>query len=64
MPDETTPKPIFESKTAIVNAIIALAPLYPPARDWVSANPAETLAIIGVVNLLLRWITKQRVVLY
>lgn len=64
MPDDTSPKPIFESKTAIVNLIIALAPFYPPVQEWVSANPAETLAIIGLLNLALRWITKQRVVLY
>lgn len=64
MPDEQEPKPIFESKTIAVNLIIALSPLYPPVKDWVQAHPGETLALLGAANLLLRWVTHKRLVLY
>lgn len=57
-------KPLYQSKTAVVNAIIAIVPLYPPAAAWVSANPGTTLVIIGLVNVVLRIITKGRIALF
>ena len=58
------PKPIYQSKTAVVNAIIALAPLYPPAELWIEHNATTTLVVIGLVNILLRVITKGKIVLF
>lgn len=60
----TESKSIFKSKTAIVNAVIALAPLYPPAMHWIQANPALTLQIIVGANFILRLVTKKRVSLF
>lgn len=57
-------KSLFKSKTAIVNAAIALAPLYPPAMTWIQANPALTLQIIVGVNFILRLVTHARVSLF
>jgi hypothetical protein len=51
-------------KTLIVNAIIALAALYPPASEWVSHHAVLTLQIISYANIILRFLTKGRVTLF
>lgn len=48
----------------IVNALIALSAFFPPVQSFVQAHPTETLIGIGVLNGLLRYITKGRVVLF
>lgn len=58
------PKPLVKSKTVIVNALIALSAFFPPVQQFVQAHPTETLIGIGVLNGLLRYITKGRVVLF
>lgn len=57
-------KSIFKSKTAIAQAITLGAGFYPPVAAFVAAHPEETLGIIAVVNLALRWVTKGRVSLF
>jgi hypothetical protein len=57
-------KSLFKSKTLIVNAIIALAALYPPVAEWVSGHAALALSFIGGANMLLRLITKNRLSLF
>jgi hypothetical protein len=57
-------KSLFKSKTLIVNAVIGLAALYPPAADWVSHNATLALSIIGIANVALRLVTKGRVTLF
>jgi len=59
-----TPKSVFKSKTLIVNAIIALASLYSPVGDWVQGNPETALQVITVVNIAMRFITKNKLVLF
>lgn len=59
-----SPKPLVQSKTIIVNAIIALSAFIPPVQEFVQAHPTETLIGIGVLNGLLRYITKGRIVLF
>jgi len=58
------PKSIFKSKTLIVNALIALASLYPPVGGWVQANPETALQLLALVNFALRFITKNKVSLF
>lgn len=48
-------------KTLIVNAIIALAALYPPVGEWVKAHPEIVLQGIALVNIGLRFATKGKV---
>ena len=57
---ETPSKPIFTSKTAAVQAVVAAA----AARDFVAQHPAEVLLGLAVVNLAVRLITKGRVTLF
>lgn len=57
-------KSIFSSKTALAQVITVAAGFYPPARALVAAHPTETLAILGLVNIGLRFITKGRVALF
>lgn len=64
-PAPTVPsKPVFASKTNIVQAVVALAAFYPPARDLVAAHPTEVLVGLSIVNILLRLATKGRVHLF
>ncbi|MCA1963055.1 MAG: hypothetical protein LDL31_03805, partial [Prosthecobacter sp.] len=54
-------KSIFKSKTAAAQALTFAAAFYPPATAFVAAHPEETLGLLAVVNLALRWLTKGRV---
>jgi len=58
------PKSLVTSKTIIVNLIIALSAMVPAVQAIVQAHPTETLIAVGVLNGLLRYITKGRVVLF
>jgi hypothetical protein len=64
LPDPPNLKPLLQSKTIIVNAIIALAACYPPAAAWVSAHPVLTLQFITYANVALRLVTHSRIALY
>lgn len=57
-------KSIFASKTVLVNAIIALSALYPPAAAWVQAHAALTLELLTYANILLRLVTHKGVSLF
>ena len=57
-------KSIFKSKTAIVNAAAAAAMFYPPAQAIVAANPEATVGLLALVNLILRFVTKEKVALF
>jgi len=56
-------KSIFKSKTALAQVITLAAGFYPPVAAFVASHPEETLGILAVVNLALRWVTKGRVAL-
>jgi peptidoglycan/LPS O-acetylase OafA/YrhL len=57
-------KSIFKSKTAAASFLVALAGLWAPSREWIAANPAAATSIIGVVGIVLRLATKDKVVLF
>lgn len=63
MPDSPDIKPFYLSKTVVVNAIIGVCALIPVAKDWVSANPGTTLAIVSGLGVALRFISGGRIVL-
>jgi hypothetical protein len=56
--------PLVGKKTLIVNAVIALAALYPPLAEIVSKHPVMTLQAITYANIVLRFLTKGRVSLF
>lgn len=62
-----TKKP-WLSKTVIVNAVMgvvmAVAAFYPPAKvvsDFISAHAAEIGMVWGILNIILRAITKDKI---
>lgn len=64
LPGGPNSKPIFQSKTLIVNAIIALSALYPPSAQWIAQHAVLTLQLIGYANIALRLVTHSRISLY
>jgi hypothetical protein len=63
-PDTTPSKPVFQSKTVIVNLIIALGSAIPQVGQLVSDHPQAVLLGVTLINLALRWVTKNRVTLF
>ena len=60
----TAPKPIFKSKTVLVNAAAAAAVFYPPITAVVQSNPEATIGLFALLNLILRLVTRQKVALF
>lgn len=58
------PKPLAKSKTVIVNAVIAIAALFPPVQAYIAEHPALVLTVISAANVGLRLITKGRIQLF
>lgn len=51
-------KNIVTSKTVGANILIPIAvAVIPGAKEWVSENPEATLAIVALINIILRWVT-------
>jgi hypothetical protein len=61
-------KSIFKSKTAALGFVTSLAGaasfFFPEVNDFVAANSGAILAVLGVIGLVLRIVTKDKVVLY
>jgi len=58
---ESSKKP-WQSKTIVVNALMALGALfYAPMSDWISANPGAVASAWSVLGILLRLISKDKV---
>ena len=58
------PKPIWESKTAAFNGLVALSMLVPSVAAWVSAHVLLVTLFITGANVVLRIATKGRVIVY
>lgn len=57
-------KSIFKSKTAAVAFVTATAGFWPSAREWVGENPQAALTAVATISLVLRLVTKDKVVLF
>jgi len=59
-------KPAYLSKTIYINLLIALAGFvaiwWPPIKEFMSES--NLLMLAGVVNLILRAVTKEKLVLF
>lgn len=60
-PAPAAPKPIFKSKTILLNLIFAIAACFPAVQEQVSAQPMLVVLLISLANGLLRLVTKQKV---
>lgn len=65
---ENEMKSIFKSKTAVFNFLVALAGtvafFVPEAKPLIEDNSVILMGAIGVINIALRYVTKERVVLF
>lgn len=58
---EQTKKP-WQSKTILVNALVAVSALvYPPVAQWIAEHPVEVSSLFALLNIVLRLVTKDRV---
>lgn len=62
-PAATTAKPIFKSKTILLNLLFAIAACFPDVQAFVAENPMLITLVITLSNSLLRLVTKQKVTL-
>jgi len=56
-------KSILNSKTFWVSLLVALAPLVPGLREWITESPEVFSGVIGAIFAGLRMITHGKVVL-
>jgi hypothetical protein len=54
-------KKSWQSKTLIVNLIMAVVPFLPGGEEFVQANPDMVMTGLALVNIVLRLITKDKV---
>lgn len=54
-------KSFLLSKTFWVNLVALVSLIAPQVREWLAANPVEFMAVLGAVNLILRFVTKGSV---
>jgi uncharacterized membrane protein len=53
-------KPFYLSKTFWINLLVpVLVFLFPAFKEMIVANLAESSAVWGIINILLRLVTKQ-----
>lgn len=61
---ENTAKPAWRSKTLWLNLAALLAAVLPPVREWLAANPVELVAALAAANVLVRFVTRDAVVIF
>ncbi len=54
-------KKASRSKTIGVNGLVLLALFFPKVREWTNAHPSETIALVSLINVFLRLITKDKI---
>ena len=64
MPETTPPAPsksFLLSKTVWLQIILFALAFFPPALAWLKANPVEAVAVIGALNVLVRFVTSGKI---
>jgi len=56
-----TKKP-WQSKTIILNTVLALAAMfYPPVATYISTHPEVVAGVFAVLNIILRFVSKDKI---
>lgn len=54
----------YKSKTLLVNALVAILALFAPnAAEFISSHPTEVAIAFSMLNMALRVITKDKIVI-
>lgn len=53
-------KPIWTSKTLLINLVLALSAFIPSVNVWVVGHPDIFTWVIAAVNIVLRLVTKDK----
>ena len=64
MPETTPPAPsksFLLSKTVWLQIVLFGLAFFPPALAWLKDNPVEAVAVIGAVNVLVRFATSGKI---
>lgn len=56
-------KSVFKSKTFYFGLLTAIAPLFPVVEAYLGSNAASLSMLWGAVSIVLRFVTKEKVVL-
>ena len=49
------------SKTILTNLLIAILAFFPGVSDFVASNPQIVIAFWSITNIVLRWISKDKI---
>jgi len=60
MSEQTTKKP-YLSKTLWTNLVLALVAFFPGARDFIAGQPDIFMWAFAFVNIVLRFVTKDKI---
>lgn len=63
--DMENSRPSYLSKTLWLNALSAICALFiPSVNEWVNAHPDMVVGIFTALNIVLRFVTKDKIELY
>lgn len=51
----------YLSKTILINAALAICAFFPPALAWMQANMELVVSGVGILNIVLRALTKDKI---
>lgn len=54
-------KPVWQSKTVLMNLIFAIAAFFPPMSGWLNAHPDYVIFAFSLLNMGLRLISKGKI---
>ncbi|MBK1884117.1 hypothetical protein JIN85_16980 [Luteolibacter pohnpeiensis] len=60
----STAKPILKSKTFWLQVLAITSAFVPGVREWLAANPETAVGALGALNILVRFMTSDRVQLF
>lgn len=60
---KTPTKSVLKSKTLWLQLLTLVSVFVPPAREFLAANPVESVAVITAANTVVRFVTSGRLTL-